>query len=157
MPGPWSPSDSVAGPIVAQIASMVAVQIPAVGHVYEEIPDRPPGDNEVVIPLLKGEHGQHGRFAGGGDTSGKIEITYTFSMRHVFRRREIDQSIKSAYTFIQPWLNFFHALPNQNLGGLSRAMNTTNMTIAQSERAGQPIVVLAIDFEVLTEFNASYT
>jgi len=158
VPGPWTPSDSVVGPIVAAIASRVATQIPAVGHVYEELPDRSPTDNEVVVPLLRGRHGvQPNQNRGGGDTSGKFEITYTFSLRHVFRRREIDQNLKTAYTYIQPWLNFFSALPNQSLGGLTRTLNVTNLTITQASMAGQPMVVLAVEFDALTEFNISYT
>ena len=119
------------------------------------MPDRPLDDNQVVIPLLSGRHGAHDLYS--GDTSGKIEIIYTFALRHVFRRNNLDRNLKTAYTFIQPWLSFFTALPNQTLGGIGRLMNVTRISITQSGQGGQPIVVLSFEFEVATEFAPSYT
>lgn len=149
MPGPFTPSDTLIGPIAHQIATMISTQIPSITYVYEKLPDRSPGDNTVILPLLRGKVVS--------DTNGKLKVRLTFSMRHLFRRKNMPDNITSAYSYVQPWLNFLSAWPNQNLGGLAIEVNATDLNITQLSESGQPMVALVVNFDVLTEFNIPLT
>jgi hypothetical protein len=145
MPGPFAPADTLVGPIAHEIATLIQTQIPSINTVYEKLPDRPPGDNCVILPLTVGKVED--------DTNGKLKVMLTFSMRHLFRRTNMSDSITQAYAYVQPWLNFLSAWSNQSLGGLAIEVNATKLTIAHLAESGQPMVGLVVDFNVLTEFN----
>lgn len=150
MPGPFSPSDDIIGPISHQIAILIAAQIPSIATVYERLTDRPPGDNTVTISLLGGRVKE--------ETNGKIRVMYTFTMRHLFRRANIADSTSQAYLYVTPWLKFLAAWPNQSLGlTFVREVNPSELRILQIPQSGQPMVALIISFDVLTEFNIPLT
>jgi hypothetical protein len=149
MPGPFTPSDSLVGPIVHQIALFIAAQIPSVGHVYEDLPDRAPTDNSVIIPLLRGRVLS--------DTNGKLKVQLQFSLRHLFRRKNMPDNIATAYTYVVPWLMLLSAWPNQNLNGRAIEVDASDLTITQMSESGQPMVALVVNFYVVTEFNIPLT
>lgn len=149
MPGPYSPSDTLVGPIVHQLALLVAAQIPSVGHVYEDLPDRSPTDNSVIVPLIRAKVL--------GETNGKLRVQLQFSLRHLFRRKNMPDNIATAYTYVMPWLNLLSAWPNQNLSGLAIEVNPSDVVVTQMSESGQPMVALVINFFVVTEFNISLT
>lgn len=145
MPGPFSPNDDLVGPLVHQIALLVQAQIPSVGTVYEKMPDSPPQDNSVLLPLLPSKIMD--------ETDGKVRVMFRFGMRHIFRRKKFSDNVAVAYTYITPWLKFLAAWPNQSLGGLAREVTATDLAVTQTVQSGQPVVALAVTFSVLTEFN----
>lgn len=145
MPGPYAPDDSLVGPIAHEIAIMVQQQIPSITTVYEKLPDRSPTDNSVILPMIRAKVL--------GDTNGKMKIRFTFSMRHLFRRKSMPDNIASAYSYLMPWMNFLSAWPNQTLNGLAIEVTATDISITQLMESGQPMVALMVNFDVLTEFN----
>lgn len=149
MPGPFTPADTLIGPIITALTNDIVAQIPAVGAVYPRLPDRPPTDNSVIIPLLRAKIID--------ETNGKVTVRLFFAMRHLFRRAEIADTILRAYTFIMPWLNLLTAWANQNLNGLARQIDVSDLTVIQVSQSAQPMIALAINIEVLTEFNIILT
>lgn len=145
MPGPFAPTDDLVGPIANQIASLIGTQIPSITHVYTELPDRAPTDNSVMVAFARGKL-MH-------DYSGKAQWEFTYTAMHVFRRRGMASTLQAAYQYVTPWINFLAAWPNQNLGGLTEEVNATQLTILQRVESGQPMVVLAVNFNVLTTLN----
>lgn len=145
MPGPFSPQDNFIGPIIQALSNDVAAQIPAVGPIYPRLPDRAPVDNSVIIPLLRAKIIS--------DTNGKLKVRLFFAMRHLFRRTKFDDDVLRAYTFVQPWLLLLAAWANQNLNGLAIQVDVSDLTVVQVSQSAQPMIALAINFEVLTEFN----
>lgn len=149
MPGPYTPADNEIGPIIHQIALTIQAQIPSIAYVYEDMPDRAPMDNTVLIPLSKSKVLS--------DTNGKIKVKHIFGVRHVFRRKQYSSNVVSAYSYVLPWLKMLAAWPNQNLSGLAISVTTTDLMVTQVAESGQPMVALVVNFEVLTEFNADLT
>lgn len=149
MPGPYTPSDTLVGPIITQIANTIRNEIPAIEYVWEKVPDRAPSDNQVLLPLLK--------IKVLSDTNGKLKILLTIGARHVFRRRELDAGISQAYTFIMPWLRLLSAWPNQTQGGLAIDTTPTDLAVTRIIEGGQAFIALAVNFDVLTEFNIDLT
>jgi hypothetical protein len=145
MPGPFSPNDNLVGPIVQQIANLIQTQIPSINYVYTKLPDRPPQDNSVMLPLVKAKllH----------EYSGLQQWQFIFAVMHTFRRRNMSDTLSTAYTYITPWMNFLGAWPNQTLGGLAEEVNATELTILQRAESGQPMVVLTVSFNVVTSLN----
>lgn len=149
MAGPFAPNDSVIGPIVHELATIIQTQIPSIGHVYEKLPDRPPTDNEVLLPMTKARIVD--------DTNGKLKVRFTIACQHLFRRTEMDVSITRAYTYVMPWLLMLSAWTNQTLGGLSIAVYMSEVGVSQVVNSGQAYVALVVNFDVLTEFNIPLT
>ena len=149
MAGPFSPADTVVGPIVQALSNIVATQIPAVGYIYQTMPDRPPADDAVIMPLMQAQIID--------DTSGKLTIKLSFAMRHLFRRTNLADDIARAYTYIMPWLFVLSAWTNQSVSGLALKVNPKIIKVIQVTQAGQAMVALAIDFDVITEFNIVVT
>ena len=145
MPGPFNPVDSLVGPIAHQIALFVSAQIPSIQAVYEKLTDRPPGDNTVVVKFTRGKVL--------GETNGKMKIRLTYTIQHLFRRANLPDSFSRAYTYIMPWMFLLAAWPNQNLAGLAREVNATELAVAQLPYSGTPVVALVVNFDVVTEFN----
>lgn len=145
MPGPYAPSDSLIGPIIQQLATTIQTQIPSIEHVYTQVPDRAPSDNQVLLPIIK--------IKILGDTNGKLKLLLTVGARHVFRRRELDAGLTQAYTYIMPWLRLLSAWPNQTQGGLAIDTTPTDLAITRIIESGQVFIALAINFNILTEFN----
>ncbi len=146
MAGPFAPSDSLIGPIVNAIANNIRAQIPSIQYVYEKLPDRSPQDNSVIIPLVKGKVKE-------AETEGKVSILLTFGIRHLFRRKEMPDNIAQAQSYLMPWLLMLTAWSNQQLGGLARVTNVTDVAIVHVAESGQPMVALAVNVDILTEFN----
>ena len=65
----------------------------------------------------------------------------------------MDATLSTAYTYVVPWLNILSAWPNTAMGGLAIVTSPTELQITQMSQSGQPMVVLAVNFDVLTEFN----
>lgn len=149
MPGPYTPSDSLIGPIIHQIAQTIRNEIPSIEHVFEQVPDRAPSDNQVLLPLLK--------IKVLDDTNGKLKILVSIGARHVFRRRELDAGISQVYTYIMPWLRMLSAWPNDTQGGLAMKTTPTDLAVTRIIEAGQVYIALAVNFDVVTEFNIDIT
>lgn len=149
MPGPYTPDDSLIGPIIHQIALNIQTQIPSIEYVWEEVPDRAPSNNQVLLPVLKVKIL--------GDTNGKLKLLISVGARHVFRRRELDAGISQAYTYIMPWLRMLSAWENDTLGGLSMKVTPTDLVVTRLIEGGQAFIALAVNFDVLTEFNIDLT
>jgi hypothetical protein len=149
MPGPFAPSDDVVGPIAHAIAILIITQIPSIGTVYEKLPDRPPADNSVILPMTRGKVMD--------ETNGKVKIRLTYSMNHLFRRTSLPDDMLRAYTYVMPWLRFLAAWTNQGLGGLAISVSATDLGITQRVESGQPYLALVVNFDVLTEFNIPLT
>jgi hypothetical protein len=146
MAGPFSPNDNLIGPIAHQLALLIQAQIPSIQYVYEKLPDRSPQDNSVIMPLFKAK-------VTDGNVEGKVQIRFTFAIRHLFRRKEMPDNVAMAYSYLVPWILMTTAWPNQNLGGLARSVNPTDVNVIQVAESGQPMVALAVNVDVLTEFN----
>jgi len=145
MPGPFAPSDSLVGPIVSNLTTFINAQIPTVGFIYPTLPDRPPADDAVVLPLMKA--------AIVTETNGKLKISLSFALRHLFRRTNLADDIARAYTYIVPWLNVLGAWQNQTLSGLAMEVDSKDLVVTQVTMAGQVLVALAINLNVITEIN----
>lgn len=149
MPGPFSPNDNLVGPIADEIATLITAQIPTIEYVYTTLPDRPPGDNYVMITFVRGKllH----------DYSGIEQWELSYTAMHVFRRRGMQSSLSAAQQYVTPWMNLLAAWPNQKLGGLSEMVNPNQLTILQRVESGQPMVVLAVNFAVITNIAIPLT
>jgi hypothetical protein len=145
MPGPFAPTDDLVGPIAHAIATLITTQIPSIGTVYEKLPDRPPADNTVILPMTRAKVLT--------ETSGKMRVKFTYSVRHLFRRTNIADDQTRAYTYVLPWLKFLSAWSNQQLGGLAMEVDATDLGITQLVESGQPYLALVVNFDVITEFN----
>lgn len=145
MAGPYSPNDSLVGPIIHELAVIIQTGIPSIQTVYEDMPDRAPIDNSVVLPLTDAEPKD--------ETNGKMVVKLVIGGKHLFRRKEMSANIQQAYSYLFPWLQLLSAWPNQDLGGLARSITTTKVRVTQAGEAGTPFLALAVDFTVLTEFN----
>jgi hypothetical protein len=149
MAGPYAPGDTLVGPIIHQIAQIIRTEIPSIENVYEAVPDRAPSDNQVLLPLIK--------IKPLDDTNGKLKVLISIGARHVFRRRELDAGITQVYTYIMPWLRMLSAWNNDTLGGLSIKVTTTDLAVTRIIESGQVYIALAVNFDVLTEFNIDLT
>lgn len=145
MPGPFTPDGTLLKNIVHQLAITIQAQIPSIATVYEDYPDRAPGDNTVIIPLTK--------FKVLDDTNGKLKVAFTFSARHLFRRKAMSDNLNQAYQYIYPWLACISAWPNVELNGFADVVNIKEGGVSQVAEAGQPMVALVVTFEVVAEFN----
>ena len=149
MAGPYAPDDTLVGPIIHQIAQVIRMSIPSIEYVWEQVPDRAPSDNQVLLPLVKIKQVD--------DTNGKLKVLISVGARHVFRRRELDAGITQAYSYIMPWLRMLSAWTNDTLGGLSIKVTTTDLAVTRVIESGQVFIALATNFDVLTEFNIDLT
>jgi hypothetical protein len=145
VPGPYTPQDTLIGPIIHQIAVTIQTEIPSIEYVWEKTPDRAPSNNQVLLPLLKGKVLS--------DTNGKMKLLLTIGARHLFRRTELDAGITAVYTYIMPWLMMLDAWPNQTLAGLAMSTTPKDFAVTRMIESGQVFIALAVDFDVLTEFN----
>ena len=145
MAGPYTPSDTLIGPIVHQLAQIIRTEIPSIAYVYEKMPDRAPTDNQVLLPVVKLKIVD--------DTNGKLKVRISIGARHLFRRTEIDMGLTKAYTYVVPWLRMLAAWTNQTLSGLAIAVYMSDLGITQIVESGQVFIALAVNFDVLTEFN----
>lgn len=145
MPGPYAPDDSLFGPIIHTLATILQNGIPSITYIWEKTPDRAPSNNQVLLPILKVHVVD--------DTNGKLKIRITIGARHLFRRNELDAGLGVAYSYIMPWLFLLSAWPDQTLGGLAISVTPTDVMPAKIVESGQTFVALAVDFNVLTEFN----
>lgn len=145
MAGPYAPSDDIIGPIIHEIALIIQTGIPSIEYVHERVPDRAPANNHVLLPILKIHQLD--------DTNGKLKIRITIGARHVFRRTELDAGITKMYTYIMPWLFLIAAWPNQTLNGRAIQMEISDVIPTRIMESGQAYIALAINFDVLTEFN----
>lgn len=145
MAGPYTPNDNFIGPIIHNIAVIIKTGIPSITTVYEDMPDRAPVDNSVVLPLTDATPID--------ETNGKLQVKVNIGGKHLFRRKEMSANIVQAYSYLQPWMFLLAAWPNQDLGGLARSITMSKIRVTQAGEAGTPFLALAIDFTVLTEFN----
>lgn len=146
MPGPFTPADTMIGPIVHAIATIIQQQIPSIAKVYEDLPDRAPIDNSVLLPLTNAKVKE--------ETNGKMRVSFTIGARHVFKRKNMPDNVAQAYQYLMPWLQMLAAWPNQNLGlSYVRSVSATDARVTQLAESGQPMVALAVNFDVLAEFN----
>lgn len=149
MPGPFVPDGTLVTNIIHQIAITIQAQIPSISFVYEDYPDRAPNDNTVILPLTK--------YKILDDTNGKMKMMLQITAKHLFRRKQMSDNIKQAYTYINPWMLCLSAWPNQTLGGYAMEINIKEGGVSQVAEAGQSMVALVTTFEVVTEFNIPLT
>ena len=145
MPGPFTPADTLIGPIAQALKTEIQMQIPSIAYVYLSIPDRPVMDNSVMLPMTRARVLD--------DTNGKLKVDLTFSATHVFRRSESADNIARAYTYVMPWLNMLNAWPNQSLGGLAIEVNTSDVKVTKLIESGQVVMALVTTIDVVTEVN----
>jgi hypothetical protein len=91
------------------------------------------------------------------DYSGIEQWELNYTAMHTFRRRGMQPTLQAAYQYVTPWMYLLAAWPNQKLGGLAEAVNATQLTILQRVESGQPMVVLAVNFNVITNFAIPLT
>ena len=149
MPGPFTPLDTMVGAIAHQIALFVKAQIPSVGYVWEEVPDRPPQDNTVMLPITQV------RIL--SDTNGKVKLGIDYSITHVFRRAESYDTIRRAYTYMMPWVQFVTAWMNQNLNGLAISVDGHDVQVTKLMVSGEVVIAVVTRIAVITEFNIVLT
>lgn len=141
----YTPADDRIGPIIHEIATIIQAQIPSIATVYERMPDRQPIDNSVVIPLSKARVKDN--------TNGKLQVNYTFGVKHLFKRKQMADNILQAYSYVTPWLMMLSSWTNSDLGGLSRDINISDLQVIQVTESGQVMIALAVTFDVCTEYN----
>jgi hypothetical protein len=145
----YPPSDSVIGPITAQIANIIQTQIAGTVRVYTTPPDGPPEDGSAVVapPNFKVVE----------DTNGKLCLKLSFPIRHVIRRKKFGDSLALAQQYIIPYLMAFSAWRNQSLyngtTNLAREVNPNSGGIIQFVESGQVYVAVLINVDVLVDLN----
>ncbi len=142
---PYSPNDSMIGPVVAAIANLIATQVQGVSVVYQKVPDSAPEDGSVLIPLTG--------FRIVEDTNGKLKVRLGFGIRHFIVRGELPDNIQTAYSYLVPYLQVFSSWANQTLGGLAREMTPSAGGVTQFVENGQAFVALILNLDVIVDLN----
>ncbi len=140
----YTPEDTLIGPIVHEISTIIQTQIPSIAHIYEKLPDRQPLDNSVLIPLRK--------FTNLQESNGRQKVRLTFGVRHVFRKGKIEESLSAAYSYLMPWLLVLASWSTQNLNGKAITTTATDGGISQVLESGQLMIALVINVDVITEY-----
>lgn len=143
--GPFTPSDTLVGPIVHQLATYINTEITGINKVYEQDPDGSPLDNTVTIPLVKFEVKEC--------TFGKMEVTLKFSVIHWFRRGVLGTGITKCYSFLMPYLQVLTAWSQNDINNLARQITVTDGGVTQISYSSEPHVGLVINIDVCTEYN----
>ena len=146
---PYTPSDNFIGPIVNEIATIIENNITGIDRIYQTIPDGPPEDNSVLIPLTQ--------FEVLDETSGKAGARLTFGIRHMIRRKDMGEALTACYSYIMPYFLTFSAWSNQSLNGKARLLTIEKGGVTQFIEAGQVFLALIINLQVFTEFNIPTT
>lgn len=149
MPGPFAPNNTLLGQITHQLAVYIQQQIPSISYVWEEVPDRPPGDNSVMLPMT--------RIKLISDTNGKAKVSIEYSITHIFRRAESFDTIARAYTYVFPWLQLLTSWFDQTLNGLSISVDANDLVVTKLIVSGEVVIALVSRIAVLTEFNILLT
>ena len=142
-PGSVTPTDSVVGPLVAQLA-LVAQQIQGIGICYLEPPEGPPEDNSVIFPCKSWEFVD--------STNGRLRVYLTFDIMHLFSRRLLDEALPDIYKFTPAWWTVLGDWNNQTLGGLVRSMDVKAGEITTTKMAGEILLALTHRVRLLYEF-----
>lgn len=140
----FTPSDTLIGPIVTQLAG-IAGQIQGVGRTYTVPPEGEPEDNSVLFPLK--------RWRVIDDTNAKLKVELTFSILHLFRRDRMDDVMPRVQLVMTSWWNALADWSNLTLGGLAIDTTIKDGAIGTVEWAGQMYLSLTNTVVVLTEFN----
>lgn len=140
----FPPGDTLVGPIIDQLHSIVQNQI-GVQRIYDTDPDTPPEHGSCIIPAPF--------FEILSDTNAKLYLKLKFQLRHVARRTSISQNLKYLYTYVMPYLEALSAWPNNELGNEAIMVNIVKGGVGQLPINGTNYLALFINIEVLTEFN----
>lgn len=138
------PTDDIIAPIIDELASALSV-IEGLGRMYKEPPDGPPEDNSVIFPLSG--------FKFEGDTAGKMYVRLTFSIRYMVRRSKFTDNLKSCYKMFSSFSRVLSAWSTQSLNDTAIEVSPMSGSISQIYQAGQTLVCMTLNTEVLTEFN----
>lgn len=136
--------DDVVGPIIHQLA-LVAAQVEGVGEVFEVPPDGPPPDNSVLLPLRKWKVEDH--------TAGKMKVTLTFEVLHLFTRTQLKQAIQRSQKALHPWWQALTAWPNSTLGGLAYYTDVSDGELHEFTWANTPYLAISHMVDVCTVLN----
>jgi hypothetical protein len=145
----YSPTDSLIGPIKAQIAQIISTQITGVSRVYSDAPDGPPENNSCVIspPTFKLT----------SDTLGKLCLKLTFPIRHVIRRKKMADDLMLVQQMSVPYLLALSAWRNQQLyngtTNLARTISPTSGGVVQFIESNQVYIAFLINLDVDVDLN----
>ena|SRR5260221_1268679 len=150
MPLSFPPDSAIIQPIVHQLATALSSQIPGLGFVYEQPPDKAVENKAVLIVLRK--------FKIEGDTNAKLYVRLTFGIYVLFRPTKLGDDIAQAYTYLNPVLQVLAAWPNQTLTdsfGTDHAIEVcpTDGGVTRWPQAATGHLALVVNCDVLTEFN----
>lgn len=145
MAGNVTPSDTLVGPIVEQLA-LVAQQINGIGpeQCYIKPPDGPPEDNSVLFPCKA--------WAFSDMSNGRLRVRLTFDILHVFSRRMLDEALPDIQAYIPAWWAVLGDWNNQTLGGTVRSLDLKSGEITTLRYGGETLLALRHEVTVLTEF-----
>jgi hypothetical protein len=139
-----TPSDSVVGPIVAELAA-IAQQIEGIGTCYTTAPDGAPEDNSVMLPCKS--------WSVESMTNGRLRLRLTFQVIHCFLRRQLSENLTDIQTYIPAWWTVLSDWNNQTLNGKAASLDITEGQIAEVVHAGVKFLGLIHTVTVLTEFR----
>jgi hypothetical protein len=150
MPGPFAVGDTIIGPIITQLTSYLNAQIPGgFSEIYQVQPDSKPLNNSAVILCSS--------FTNKEETNGIIDLTLHLAIVHYFRRGRYKDNLEAAYAMLPAYLSCLTAWPNQDINNLAREISVKDGLIRQDKYAGEPVVMLAIAFDVETQYFISAT
>src|SRR5260221_12474230 len=107
MPLSFPPDSAIIQPIVHQLATALSSQIPGLGFVYEQPPDKAVENKAVFIVLRK--------FKIEDDTNAKLYVALTLAIYVVFRPTKHRDGIAQASTNLNPAPRGLSHWPNQPL------------------------------------------
>lgn len=139
-----SPSDTLVGPIVAQLA-LVAQQIDGMGTTYQKVPEQAPEDNSVMFPC------KHVDVV--SSTNGRLTLHLTFDIVHVFRRTRLQEVLDRCYAALPAWLTVLGDRKNVTLGGTAQLMDVTAADIKEVKHANQQFLGVVTTIIVRYEFR----
>ena len=138
-------TDDVVTPIIDELV-LVAKQVEGVGQCFPQPPDGPPPDNSVLFPLRKFKPEDH--------TAGKMKVTLTFEILHLFSRTQLSQAITRAYKTLHPWWQALTAWPNATLNGKAYLTELTGEgEIKEVLWSNTPYLAVSHTFDVCVVLN----
>lgn len=140
----FEPADTLVGPIIHELAAIIADQIGGVGTIYELPPDGPPEDNSIQFPF---------QMDVSDETVGKLRIDLSFDIHHNFRRTRFSEDYARAQTYVIPWVLALATWENQTLNGLAFSLKPGKVRVIQMVTSQTPYVSVVSRLVVSTEIN----
>ncbi len=143
----YNPDDTVIGPIIQALGSIVQAQITNVAIFYTSPPDAAPEDNSFMFAFT-------GFALNNKDTgSTYIEPVLQFKLAHFVRQSTFSDNLAFLQQLYLPYMLVFSAWYNQDLGGLSLTVTPKKGSITQVPYSDEPRVALLIDLEVVIQIQ----